>query len=284
MVLVIGGDGTLLRAAELARGAGVPLLGVNLGHVGFLAEAEPEDLSEAVDRVLARRVLGRGADDGRRHRPDQRRGARDHLGAERGERGEGGQGADARPGHRGGRPAAVAVGLRRRGVRHARPARPPTRSRRAGRWSGPRSRRCCMVPISAHALFAGPMVVSPRSVLAAEVIGAGGGLSETSGAVLWCDGRRRVDLPPGRPRRGPARHQAGAAGPAARRPGRVEAAAGRPGSGTAGTQVGAPFTDRLVEKFGLPVTGWRGRAPRAERAWPGRTLPAGRDEEPGGDA
>ncbi len=48
MVLVIGGDGTLLRAAELARGAGVPLLGVNLGHVGFLAEAEPEDLSDAV--------------------------------------------------------------------------------------------------------------------------------------------------------------------------------------------------------------------------------------------
>jgi NAD+ kinase len=53
MVLVIGGDGTLLRAAELARGAGVPLLGVNLGHVGFLAEAEPEDLSEAVDQVVA---------------------------------------------------------------------------------------------------------------------------------------------------------------------------------------------------------------------------------------
>ena len=54
MVLVIGGDGTLLRAAELARPAGTPLLGVNLGHVGFLAEAEPEDLSEAVDRLVAR--------------------------------------------------------------------------------------------------------------------------------------------------------------------------------------------------------------------------------------
>ena len=51
MVLAIGGDGTLLRAAELARPAGVPLLGVNLGHVGFLAEAEPENLPEAVDRV-----------------------------------------------------------------------------------------------------------------------------------------------------------------------------------------------------------------------------------------
>ena len=51
MVLAVGGDGTLLRAAELARPAEVPLLGVNLGHVGFLAEAEPEDLSAAVASV-----------------------------------------------------------------------------------------------------------------------------------------------------------------------------------------------------------------------------------------
>ena len=53
LVVVIGGDGTLLRAAELARGAGVPLFGVNLGHVGFLAEAEPEDLAEAVAQIVA---------------------------------------------------------------------------------------------------------------------------------------------------------------------------------------------------------------------------------------
>src|SRR5580700_12098606 len=55
MVLAIGGDGTLLRAAELSRPARVPLLGINLGHVGFLAEAEPEDLSAAVVSVVARR-------------------------------------------------------------------------------------------------------------------------------------------------------------------------------------------------------------------------------------
>lgn len=52
MMIVLGGDGSLLRAAELARPAGVPLLGVNLGHVGFLAEAEVEDLSDAVDCVV----------------------------------------------------------------------------------------------------------------------------------------------------------------------------------------------------------------------------------------
>src|SRR4029077_11417409 len=54
-----------------------------------------------------------------------------------------------------------------------------------------------LAPISAHALFARPMVVSPRSVLDTEVIGAAGGHSETAGAVLWCDGRRKVELPPG---------------------------------------------------------------------------------------
>ena len=63
MVMVLGGDGTLLRAAEMARPAGVPLLGVNLGHVGFLAEAEPDDLPDAVDRVISAQVLGGGADD-----------------------------------------------------------------------------------------------------------------------------------------------------------------------------------------------------------------------------
>ena len=52
MMIVLGGDGSLLRAAELARPAGVPLLGVNLGHVGFLAEAEVENLADAVDCVV----------------------------------------------------------------------------------------------------------------------------------------------------------------------------------------------------------------------------------------
>src|SRR5690625_2593497 len=54
LVMVLGGDGTLLRAAELARPAGAPLLGVNLGHVGFLAEAEREDLGETVRSVVDR--------------------------------------------------------------------------------------------------------------------------------------------------------------------------------------------------------------------------------------
>ena len=112
-----------------------------------------------------------------------------------------------------------------------------------------------LVPISAHALFAGPMVVSPESVLAAEVIGATGTKGEMSGAVLWCDGRRKVDLPPGarvEVRRGAmpvllARLRTTRTARPARWPER---------------DIGASFTDRLVVKFGLPVSGWRGRAKR----------------------
>src|ERR1700734_1686524 len=48
LVVGLGGDGTFLRAAELARNAGIPVLGVNLGRIGFLAEAE----ADAIDRVL----------------------------------------------------------------------------------------------------------------------------------------------------------------------------------------------------------------------------------------
>ncbi len=54
IVIVLGGDGTILRSAEIVRGTSVPLLGVNLGHVGFLAESEREDLTATVRRVLDR--------------------------------------------------------------------------------------------------------------------------------------------------------------------------------------------------------------------------------------
>jgi len=265
MVLVIGGDGTLLRAAELARGAGVPLLGVNLGHVGFLAEAEPEDLSEAVDQVVAGaysveermtvdvtvQINGEviaatwALNEATVEKASRRRML--DLVIE----------VDGRPLSRWGCD----------GVVFATPTGSTAYAFSAGGpvvW--PEVEALLMVPICAHALFAGPMVVSPRSVLAAEVIGAGGGHNEASGAVLWCDGRRKVDLPPGA---------------------RIEVRRGaRPvllarlgtGVGEGAAQVGAPFTDRLVEKFGLPVAGWRGRGAF------GREGAGQRDEELGGDA
>src|SRR6185503_8977821 len=53
IVFALGGDGTLLRAAELARPAKAPLLGINLGKVGFLAEAEIGDVDRAVREIVA---------------------------------------------------------------------------------------------------------------------------------------------------------------------------------------------------------------------------------------
>ncbi len=53
VVLSFGGDGTFLRAAHRCRDAGVPVLGVNLGRVGFLAEIEVPMLEPAVERLVA---------------------------------------------------------------------------------------------------------------------------------------------------------------------------------------------------------------------------------------
>ncbi|MGO8958774.1 MAG: NAD kinase [Streptosporangiaceae bacterium] len=244
MVIVVGGDGTLLRAAELARPAGAPLLGVNLGHVGFLAEAEPEDLAASVDSVVARRYLveqrmtidvsvqtnGERVATWALNEATVEKAARERmldLVIE----------VDGRPLSRWGCD----------GVVFATPTGSTAYAFSAGGpvvW--PEVEALLLVPISAHALFASPMVVSPRSVLAAEVIGVAGGQSETAGAVLWCDGRRKVELPPGS---------------------RVEVKRGSkpvllarlPAVTGAEERIGAPFTDRLVVKFGLPVTGWRGR-------------------------
>ncbi|MGA0079029.1 MAG: NAD(+)/NADH kinase, partial [Candidatus Nanopelagicales bacterium] len=51
LVVVTGGDGTILRAVETARGNSSPILGINLGHVGFLAEAEQSDLVDVIKSV-----------------------------------------------------------------------------------------------------------------------------------------------------------------------------------------------------------------------------------------
>jgi NAD+ kinase len=245
IVLVVGGDGTLLRAAELARPAGVPLLGVNLGHVGFLAEAEPEDLPAAVEHLVDRNyqvqermtidVMVRL--DGAQlaatwalNEATVEKAARERMVDLVTE-------VDGRPLSRWGCD----------GVVFATPTGSTAYAFSAGGpvvW--PEVEALLLVPISAHALFAGPMVVSPRSVLAAEVIGTAGGQSETAGAVLWCDGRRKVDLPPG------SRVEV-------RRGGSPVRLARLPVLGSAEVRIGAPFTDRLVAKFGLPVAGWRGQ-------------------------
>jgi NAD+ kinase len=237
LVIVLGGDGSLLRAAEFSRPAAVPLIGVNLGHVGFLAEAEPDGLADLVERVVARdyaveermtidvtvRRNGTGvASTWALNEATVEKAARERVIEVIIE-------VDGRPLSRWGGDGVVCS--------------TPTGSTAYAFSAGgpvvwPEVEALLMVPISAHALFAPPMVVSPQSVLAIELLVA----SETSGAVLWCDGRRKVDLPPGA---------------------RVEVRRGTLPVLLARLQApdsrGGGFTDRLVAKFGLPVAGWRGR-------------------------
>ena len=72
-IVAVGGDGTVLQAAKLARAADLPILGVNAGTVGFLAEADPARIGEALDvlaagthRISSRLTLGAEMPDGTR--------------------------------------------------------------------------------------------------------------------------------------------------------------------------------------------------------------------------
>jgi NAD+ kinase len=231
LAVVFGGDGTILRAAEMCRGSDTPVLGINLGHVGFLAEADVEDLHEVVRRVTARswtveerltidvRVTVGGevvANTWALNEASVEKASRERMVDLVVE-------IDARPVSRWGGDGVVCA--------------TPTGSTAYNFSAGgpvvwPEVHALLMVPISAHALFARPLVVSPDSTLAIEVVGG------QSSAVLWCDGRRTVDLPFGA---------------------RVEVVRGHEPVWLARLHE-APFADRLVRKFDLPVQGWRGAA------------------------
>jgi NAD+ kinase len=230
LTIVLGGDGTILGAAELTRGSTAPLLGINHGHVGFLAESEKDDLAWTVSQALAGEydvderlvldvsVVENGTETYRTFAINEATVEK----ASRARMIEVGLEVDGRP--------LSTFGAD--GVVMATPTGSTAYSFSAGGpvvW--PEVEALLMVPLSAHALFARPLVVGPKSVLAVELL-------ERSGApaVLWCDGRRGVDLAPG------ARVIAQAS------PDPIRLARLHPG----------PFTDRLVQKFSLPVTGWRG--------------------------
>ena len=230
LVVVIGGDGTILRAAEVAHPSGTPLLGVNLGHVGFLAEAEYDDVGATIDAIVERRYTAEDRltldvsvfRDGELvtstfalNEASVEKAARERMLEVVVE-------VDGRPLSRWGCDGVVC----------ATPTGSTAYNFSAGGpvvWPGVEA--LLMVPISAHALFARPLVVAPTSVLAVEVI------SRQASGVLWCDGRRTVELPPGA---------------------RIEVRRGATPVRLARLHS-APFTDRLVAKFDLPVQGWRGR-------------------------
>ena len=235
IAVVLGGDGTILRAAEITRGTSIPLLGVNLGHVGFLAESELEDISEAVHRIAAGdyEVEERGTLEVRAMLPGDSEPvltswALNEATVEKHDRDrmiEVVIEVDGRPLSSFGCDGVV-MATSTGSTAYAFSAGGPVV------W--PDVDGMILVPVSAHALFARPLVVGPGSVLAVEVL-----TRSTSAGVVRCDGRRRYDLAVGA---------------------RVEVRRSDVPVRLARLSQ-APFADRLVSKFSLPVEGWRGRAP-----------------------
>lgn len=231
LAIVLGGDGTILRAAELVREGSAPVLGINMGHVGFLAEIEKDDTDEAVRRAISGdyRVEERLALDVR---------VKDAAGEVIYETWALNEATVEKASRE--RMLEVVLEIDRLplssfgadGVVVATPTGSTAYSFSGGGpviW--PTVEAIAVVPLSAHALFARPLVVGPEASVAIEV------LERTNGTgILWADGRRSHDLPPG-------------ARVVVRRSDEpVRLARLHP----------AAFTDRLVRKFGLPVTGWRG--------------------------
>lgn len=228
--LVLGGDGSILRAAELLREQSAPILGINTGHVGFMSEAELNDLAEVMDQIAAKdyeighrialevRVY-QGSDlvfsSWAMNEVTLEKSARERMLELVLE-------VDGRP--------LSSFGCD--GVLVSTPTGSTAYAFSAGGpviW--PNVEALLVVPLSAHALFSRPLVLGPKTQLALQV------LKRSAGAgVIWCDGRRAFDLAPG------ARvevHQSKKKVPMA-------------------LLSDASFTDRLVKKFSLPVTGWRG--------------------------
>lgn len=236
LMVVFGGDGNILRASEWALPRRVPVLGVNLGHVGFLAELESSQVGSLIEHVA-------DAD----YQVEERMTIDTVVRSERG-------GSEvwssfavnevsveklARD-----RMIEVLVRIDDRplsrwatdGVLVATPTGSTAYAFSAhGPVIWPELNALLLVPLSAHALFARPLVLSDRTVVSIEVLPGG-----SPGGVVWCDGRRSTDVTGGM---------------------EIEARVGGQRLRLARTAE-QPFVNRLVRKFGLPVDGWRGAAER----------------------
>ncbi len=227
LVLVVGGDGTILRGAELARAGRAPLLGINVGRVGFLAEAEQHDIERVAEQVVARSysVEPRVAveveveiEGDVRHR----HWALNEISVEKAARAR-----------------MIEVGIEVDGKRLSRwgcdgvVCATPTGSTAYAFSAGgpvvwPDVDALLVVPLSAHALFARPLVIAPTSVIRVDL------LPMSAPAVLSADGRRGLDLPPG-----------------------SQVSVRRSDQPVLLARLEqTPFTERLVAKFALPVQGW----------------------------
>jgi NAD+ kinase len=229
LVVVTGGDGTILRAVETVRGFSCPILGINLGHVGFLAEAELSDLAKVVKQI----------DDKSWHVENRmslkievkhnssiifETFALNDVSVEKTIRGHMFDlilAIDSLPVSRFGAD----------GILCATPTGSTAYAFSAGGpivW--PEVDALLVVPISAHALFAKPLVVSPKSRISIEIP------QDSTPGVLVADGRREFNLPV---------------------MSTIEISRSEIDVPIARLN-NAAFTNRLVAKFQLPVTGWRG--------------------------
>ena len=230
LVLVLGGDGTFLHAAELARAAEIPVLGINLGRIGFLAEAEAESIDVVLCHVVARY-----------YRVEQRM-TLDVLVSVAGEVLYRGWALNEASLERAGNSGVLGVMVTIDG----RPVSAfgcygvlvssPTGSTAYAFSSGgpvvwPDLEAIIVVPSNAHALFARPMVTNPNAVITIDVD------ADNPESVVVCDGHREAAVPAG------ARLQVTKCSTPLKWV-RLDS---------------APFTDRLVRKFRLPVTSWRER-------------------------
>jgi len=226
LAVVLGGDGTMLRAAEIFRGKQVPILGINLGHVGFLAEIERPSLTEIVDaiasgtfsieeRMSLNYQLLRGGE------VIQSGWALNEVLVERNDH----QMIDLfvqidhRPLSRWWCDAVICA--------------TPTGSTAYAYSAGgpvvwPEVDALVLLPLAAHALFSKPMVVSPKSEIAIDL--------ESDSADLNADGIRRTKL---------------------QKNDRIVLTSDKEDILLAHIKP-ATFTDRIVAKFKLPVEGWRG--------------------------
>ena len=230
LVLVLGGDGTFLRAADMARAVDIPVLGINLGHVGFLAEWEVESLDQALVRVIEKR-----------YRIEDRLTIDVSIFDEEGtllNRSWALNEASVENQNRSGVLDAILEVDRRPvssfgcdGVLISTPTGSTAYAFSAGGpvlW--PSLDAILVVPNNAHALFTKPLVVSPNSLVAVE------STMRTTPATVILDGFREFAMPAGA---------------------RVEVVRGeRPVRWV--RLDDQPFTDRLVSKLRLPVEGWRG--------------------------
>lgn len=226
LVLVLGGDGTILRGTEIAHGSDVPVLGVNLGHVGFLAQINRPTIDVLVDAIdkkkykterrmtLAYKIERKGSLVGEGW-------ALNEVAVERNTESmiELFVQIDHRPLSRWGCDGVICA--------------TPTGSTAYAFSAGgpvvwPDVEALVLLPLAAHALFSDPMVVSPESEIAIDV--------ESDTGVISADGLRKFQL---------------AAGD------RVLLTSEKSFVSLAHLDDVA-FTDRLVAKFKLPVDGWRG--------------------------